>query len=359
MGVDLSIAGVIPPKMKLAAKIMAGILGVGIAYNMVTFDVAPNERAGVRRFGAVVSTEPVQPGRYFQVPFFTTVDELTVSLQTVHVKPFTVNTVDNQRVSLEINISYSVPDAAVFHLLYNVGRNISGDITANIEPIVRDRVSRVFANKNTNFISRDRDQIQDEVTAVVHDELSRMFRVQINSVQIASINFSDAFISSNENAVQEKNRAVAAENKVKTIGLEAQQRVAEAEGAAKTKIAQAEGANKSAILAAEAEAKRVELSSNADARARVIQARAEAEATLAQAEADKKARELRGSGEAAALTAIVGSMGGAERYIQMLNAQANNRWKGEVPTTVLNGGDKGVTMPMIVPMPSATAATRG
>lgn len=351
-------SGAMPRKLKTAAKIAAGVLGLGLAYNMVTFDVDPNERAGVRRFGAVVSAEPVQPGRYLRMPLFTTVDTLTVSLQTVHVKPFTVNTVDNQRVSLEINISYSVPDAAVFHLLYNVGKNISGDITSNIEPIVRDRVSRVFATKNTNYISRDRDQIQDEVTAVVHDELSRMFRVQINSVQIASITFSDAFITSNDNAVLEKNRAVAAENKVKTIELEARQRVAEAEGAAKTAIAAAEGANKSAILKAEAEARRVELSSNADAKARVIQAQAEADATIAQATADKKAREMRGTGEAAALTAIVGSMGGAERHIQMLNAQANNRWNGSVPTTVLNGGDKGVTMPMIVPMPSATA-TRG
>lgn len=331
-----------------------------IAYNVMVHKIEPSERGGLRVWSQVASEKPLQPGRYYTIPFYSEIDEITVSLQTVHVKPFTVGTVDNQRITLEINISYTIPDSAVFHLLYGVGRTGGGDISAQVEQIVRDRVSRVFSSKNTNYLAKDREEIQAEVTNVVHEELHRMFKIAVESLQIGAITYSDAFIASNDQAVLEKNRAVAAENKVKTIELEAKQRVAEAEGMAKQKVAEAQGANKSAILAAEAASKKVELESEAAAKARMLQAKAEADATVLQATADRQARELRGVGDALALAEQVKAMGGADKYVALIAARGLANWKGEVPGTVIGStaGGPNQMMPLILPQSALAGAAK-
>ena len=301
------------------------------------FIVEPSERAGVRVFGTVTTKEPLGPGLHFKWPIISDDDKIQVSLTTVHIKPFEVNTVDNQRVSLDINISYSIPDSAVFHLMYDVGRTGGGDISAAIDPIVRDRVSRVFASKNTNFISAEREIIQNEVTKVVHEAINELFKVDVRSLQIASITFSDAFKASNDQAVLAKNRAVQEENNKKVIEYQAQQRVIAAEGAAREAIATAEG-----------QARSVELRAQADAKALKLRSEAEAAATIIQAQAAKQSIELRGAGEASALNAVITASGGAPAYIAKLQAEAQLKWTGGVPTIVTS--DKaGSMMPLILP----------
>lgn len=351
----LSKVGVPPIKKRYLAGI-AGVLSTFIAYNVCVERIEPTERGGKRVWSQIASTVPLAPGRYIQIPFYSEIDTLQVSLQTVHVEPFVVQTVDNQRITLDINLSYTIPDSAVLHLLYEVGKSGNGDIRKNIDPIVRDRVSRVYASKNTNYLSKDRVEIQNEITHVVHDELNRLFGVNVESLQIASITYSDAFVASNDQAVLEKNKAVAAENRVRTIELEARQKVAEAEGKAREQVAQAEGANKATILSAEAAARKMQLDSEAAGKARLIQAKAEADATILQATADRQARELRGQGEGAALAAAVQALGSAETYVSMLEAQAHARWTGTVPSTVINSANGAGMMPLILPSPAAGQA---
>lgn len=303
------------------------------------YTVDPTERAGVRMFGTVQSVAPVGQGLHFKVPFITSVDKIQVSLTTVHVPEFFINTIDNQRISMEINVSYEIPDVAVFHLMYGVGRSGAGDIQESILPIIKDRVSRIIASKNTNNISADREKIQNEITQVVHDAVNDLFKIDVKSLQIASINYSQAFVDSNNNAVLAKNAAVAEENKVRTAEYQAQQKVATAKGEAQMQVAQAEGANKSTILNAEAMAKSVELA-----------AQASANATLVQAEADKKALEMRGIGTSLALKASVDAIGGPDKYVAMLQGQALMKWNGTVPSFVMS--DKaGAMMPLILNSP--------
>lgn len=346
-------------KKRYLAGVAAGFFGF-YAYNTTIHYIEPSERGGKRVWSQVASDKPLQPGRYFTIPFYSEIDEITVSLQTVHVAPFAVGTVDNQRITLGINISYTIPDSAVLHLLYGVGRTGGGDISAQVESIVRDRVGRVYSSKNANYLSKDREAIQNEITTVVQEELHRMFKIEVESLQIGSLTYSEAFQQSNDLAVLEKNKAVQAENKVMTIKLEAQQRVAEAEGQAKQAIAAAEGANKSAILAAQAASKKVELESEAAAKARMLQAKAEADATVLQATADRQARELRGVGEGLALAEQVKAMGGADKYVALISAKGLANWKGEVPATVIGGtAGKGETMmPLILPQSALGGAAK-
>jgi regulator of protease activity HflC (stomatin/prohibitin superfamily) len=310
--------------------LIAGLAVFGLlAANSAFFTVDPSEMAGVRTFGYTPTT-PVGPGPHVKLPFFSSVDRVQVSLTQVPLEPFEVGTVDNQVVTLgDVTINYVVPHDAVLHLLYNVGKAGDADITHSIIKVAEDQIGRVVSSKNTNVINATREAIQEEITRHVARALKDQYHIDVHSIQIPKIKFSDAFVTSNNNAVLEKNAAVAAENRVRTIELEARQKVAQANGARDVVIAGAEGENRSKILQAEAKAQSIRLEAEAAANAKRVEAEAEAAARRTLAAADKEAIAERGVGEAAARKAMVEALGGSDRFVQVLNAQALNRWKGD------------------------------
>ncbi len=280
--------------------VVAALLALG-AYNSF-FTVNPTERAGVRMFGTVVSEKPVGPGLHLKAPFVSSVDYAQVSLTNLHVPAFSVNTIDNQKIDLDINVTYSVPDSAVFHLLYEVGRSGSADITDNIIPVVQDRVGRVFAARNTNSLSENREAIQAEATRAAANALRELFRIELQSLQIARIGYSQAFIASNEKSVTAKNDAIAEENRVKVSEFQAKQRTTMAEGEANQARARAAG---------------------------------EADAIRARAQADRDAAVLQGQGQAARLRSEIEGVGGFNNYLAVLAAQARLRWDGKSPSMLI------------------------
>lgn len=271
------------------------------------FTVDPNERAMVRQFGKVTSEKPFEPGLHFRLPFITTVDRAQVSLTNLHIPVFSVNTIDNQKIDLDINVSYLVPESAVYHLLYEVGRSGNADIRENVVPVVQDRISRIFSIKNTNNISELREGIQAESTNAVRVALKDLFKIDLQSLQIAKIIYSPAFIASNERSVMAKNEAIAEENRVKVAEFQAKQKVTTAEGEAQQSRARASG---------------------------------EADALRFRAKAEKEAAELQGQGQAARLRTEIEGVGGFDNYVSVLNAQARLRWDGVAPRFMV-GGDKG------------------
>lgn len=327
------------PKYALRAGLA---LFVFAAVNSSYFVIDPTERAGVRMFGNVTTTQPVQPGLHFKIPFITNVDKITVSQQKVRVEPFTVNTVDNQPISMDINILYRMPDAAVFKNLYELGKTGADDLGPQMISVVRDRVSRIIASKNTITISANREAIQAEITHQVDEALTQLFGINMESLQIAEIKYSQAFMASNEIAVRSKNDAVAEENKKRVIEFQQQQQVLIAEGQAKVRTTEAEAASKSMFIAAEGAAK-----------SQLTQAKAAAESTVIAAEAQKKSMILTGEGEAARLSALVNAFGGSANYLDSLRINATAKWNGSVPSTVMTMGGTSVPFMFNMPVPGS------
>lgn len=313
------------------------------AVNSSYFVIDPTERAGVRVFGSVTTKQPLQPGFHFKVPFITSVDLLTVSQQKVHVEAFTVNTVDNQPISLDINILYRTPDTAVFKNLYEIGKSGADDIAPQMVSVVRDRVSRIIASKNTITISANREAIQAEITNQVHDALTQLFGIEMESLQIAEIKYSQAFMASNEIAVRSKNDAVAEENKKRVIEFQQQQQVLVAEGQAKVRVTEAEAAAKTVLISAEGQAK-----------ASLAQAVAHAQAVEIAATAQKKSMVLTGEGEAYRLKVVADAFGGAPNYLESLRINAAAKWNGTVPSTITTMGGASVPFMFNMPMPGGS-----
>ena len=298
---------------------MLGLIAAAgyVAYNSF-FIVHPAERAMVRVLGKVASEKPLGPGLHFRAPLISVVDRAQVSLTNLHIPVFSVNTIDNQKIDLDINVSYVIPESAVFHLLYEVGRSGSSDIRENVVPVVQDRISRIFSVKNTNNISEQREGIQAEVTLAVQKTLKDLFKIDLQSLQIAKIIYSQAFIQSNERSVLAKNEAIAEENRVKVAEFQAKQKVTLAEGEAQQARAKASG---------------------------------DADALRLRAKAEKEAAELQGLGAQARYRSEIEGAGGFANYVALINAQARLKWNGTAPRFMM-GGEKGGAN-FLLPLPES------
>lgn len=293
-----------------------GIAALVVLSNAI-YIVDPSELANIRRMGNVVYKEPVGAGPHFKIPFIDTVDIVQVSLTTLHIPSFDVNTVDNQKITLEINFNFTIPKKSVNHLLYEVGKAGSADITDSIIPVVKDRTARVFNKQNTTAISQNREAIQEQVTRAVFSSMADLFGLQPHSLQIAQIIYSPTFVQSNENAVKAKNEAVAEQNKQVVETAKAQQKVIAAKGQADSAIASATGAAKSAVI---------------------------------RAEADKTKQILDGEGQAARLKLEISAFNNSpDLYIRYLQARAQLQWNGQSPQVV---GGTGSNQAIVVPVAS-------
>lgn len=314
-------------KMRLAAnagKMLVGLVAVFVVSGSV-FTIDQTELGNVRRFGTVLypPNEPLKPGFHFKIPFIDIVDRVPITLTTLHIPAFDVLTIDNQRVSLDINFNYTIPASHVYHLMYEVGRSGNADIESQVIPVAKDRTARIFASQNMISINTNREAIQQQVEQSVTKAVEDLFGIQAHSLQISSIKPSEAFMRSVDDATIAKNAAIAAENQKRTKQFEADQVVITSKGRADSEI---EGA------------------------------RGDAEATRMRAEAKKTQLELEGKGEEARLEAEIKPFGSPENYIKYLEAKAKLRWNGQQPQ-IIAGGSAATNLIVPLPAPTINAAT--
>jgi modulator of FtsH protease HflC len=285
--------------------------------DLSTFRVRQNEVAYVTRFGQVVNPQagPLAPGLHFKLPFVDEADTVSTSTDTVSMPEMKVFTRDTQEVMLQLSLTYNVPPASAYHLLYEIGRSGNIDITHNLEAVSNDRVRSIVSRRDvTDLAGEGRERIMDEIKSVVAAELKRLFKVDVQDVQIPALDFSAQYKEAVNRATLARAQRVQAEQDRERTRVEAETRVINAKGEADSQYAKAEGA----------------------ARAQLAQAKAEAEAT-----------KLRGEADATAIKVKIEAAGGVDGYTRQLQAQAALNWKGEVPR--INAGGS-AQMPFVLPL---------
>ena len=293
-------------KMKLIPIVFVIYLLISNSY----YTIQPSELGNVRRLGVVQYERPLHQGLHFKFPFIDKVDKIQISLTTIHIPPFSVTTIDNQRVELDLNFNYTIPENKVYHLMYEIGRSGADtvediDIESQIIPVVKDRTARIFSSQNMSTLNANRNDIQKQIEESVSKSVESLFGIEPHSLQIAGIKPSDSFMASNEAAVRAKNEAVAAENTKRTRQFEADQNVIKAKGMADASIEEARG---------------------------------RAESVRLEAEANKMKLTLEGEGQEARLNAEIKPFGNSDSYIQYLKAKAQLNWDGKQPQVISGVG---------------------
>jgi len=310
----------LPSLPHFGAKPLILVIGLAVLVFIAVnsfFIIDQTELGNVRRFGTVVypRDKPLLPGIHFKLPFIDQADRARVTLQTLHVPPFDVLTIDNQRVTIEENVNFTILPAQAYHVLYEVGRSGNLDIENQIIPVVHDRTSRIFAGQNMVSVNANREAIQEQVSRSISQAGEELFGITTHSLQISDIRPSENFMKSIDQATMAKNAAIAAENQLRTKQFEAQQAAATAKGQADAAIEQARG---------------------------------QAESTRLNAEANKLKLVLEGEGLKANLESQIAAVGGSDKYIQYLQSKAALNWNGQTPQIMSGGAGTGPNI--IIPM---------
>ena len=301
-------------------------LFVFLLLNGSMFRVDQTELANVRRFGTVLHprADPLGPGLHFKLPFVDTADRMRVTLETLHVPPFDVLTVDNQKVTIEENFNYTISKDQFYHVMYEVGRPGNTGIDDQVIPVVKDRTARIFATQNMVTVNANREAIQEQIEKNVTIAVESLFGISAHSLQIAAITPSANFMKSIDEATMAKNAAIAAENELRTKQFQAQQVAATAKGHADAAIEAARG---------------------------------QAESTRLNAQANRDRLVLEGEGLQANLTAQIAPFGSPDKYVSYLQAKAGLQWNGQLPQ--VQTGGSGAATNFVIPLPGpASGAAR-
>jgi regulator of protease activity HflC (stomatin/prohibitin superfamily) len=250
--------------VKVAALAGVSLLALGAVWG-TAFTIDTTEVGYVRRFGGVEEANLIRgDGRiHFKLPFIDTLDTIRITIDTKAMKGIVVQTNDNQPIQVSTSITYRIPASAAYHLLYKVGKSGNFDVDSNVDPVIRDRIMKIFAQKNTVKISEERTAISAEIQAAVTKSLGELYKIEVLDFQISEIKYSEQFARSVDEAVKAKNDAITSENRVRAARFDGEKKVIEAQAQRDSEIARAEGEAKAIKLRTEAEAEGITAKSKA------------------------------------------------------------------------------------------------
>jgi len=326
-----------------------GLAAVGMTAGSY-YVVPQTDIAFVKRFGKVVDAQagPVTPGLHFKIPMIDEPDLIRITTDTFELPEKKAFTKDTQEITLRVGVTYRVPTAAAYHLLYEIGKAGNVDIHSNIILLSNEVVREVLSKHTiTEIAGEQRETVVTEIKGKLSDVLASILRIEVSAVQINSLDFSPQYKEAINQATLARTRTFAAQQDAERAMVEAQTRITQAKAEADAQAARADGQARAQFAQAQAEAN-----------GNLARARAEAEGNLLKAKADAEALRLRGEGDAAATRARIDAAGGADNYIRQIDAQSKMRWNGQVPQFMLGGaGANAPTMPIILPMQAPAAAT--
>lgn len=185
----------------------------------------------VKRFGRPV--REAYPGLHFITPF---VESLTtVAVQTRIVKPNEdASSLDLQIVHTEVTLAYHVdPEYATFVLV-----SLNNDAEQRvINPAIYEAIKATTAKYDVQELIAQRPKVRDDIEEFVKNRIAP-YHIVAETTSITDFRFSDQFEQAIEAKVTAQQHAEQASNDLQRIKIEADQKVATAEGEAKALAAQ-------------------------------------------------------------------------------------------------------------------------
>ena len=217
------------------------------------------------RWGDVTSKAPVDEGLHFYEPFGTELVTYTIQNQTVEFKT-PVFTKDVQSMDLVLMVTFNVVREKVIDLHIKTGKNY---VDVLIKPSVLGATKDALGKMEADQIIAHREEATQSIMDAIKGKLAP-HGINISLVNIANIDYSDAF----EKAVEQKQvamqEAIKEKNNTQRLREVAEQAVVKAEAEAKSKIVNSEAEAKAILVKAEAEAKSIEMRNKALAQSRAL-----------------------------------------------------------------------------------------
>lgn len=162
---------------------------------------------------------------------------------------------DLQIVQVAVAVNYHVDGASIPEVYQNVGLNYEDKV---ITPTVHESVKAVTADYTAEELITKREEVRAKIQDLLMQKLEQ-YHIVVEQVSITKFDFSKEFNEAIEQKVTAEQNALTEQNKLKIIQFQAQQQVAQANGARDAAIAQAEGQANATILTGQAEAEKIHL----------------------------------------------------------------------------------------------------
>lgn len=217
------------------------------------------------RWGEIISREPISEGLHFYEPWGTDLVTYNIKNQTFKVRT-PVFTKDVQSMDVALMVTYHLAREKILDLHRQTGRNYERIL---IEPSVLGAAKDALGKMEAGDIVANREKATASIFEAIKGKLSP-HGIIITLVNIANIDYSDAF----EKAVEEKQvalqKSIKEKNETMRLREVAEQQVVKAEADAKAKVLNSEAEAKAILVKAEAEAKSIEMRNKALAQSRAL-----------------------------------------------------------------------------------------
>lgn len=216
-----------PLNPKIVRMITIGIIAIFLLGWLSPFvSIGAGERGVVTWFGAV-EEKILGEGLHFRVPLVEKVIRIDVRTQKTEVSAPSFSK-DIQNVDTLIALNYHLEPTQVQKLWQELGIDYRDRI---IGPAIQESVKAATAKFTAAELISERPRVKEEITQVLESRLKPRYIV-VDDFSIVNFDFSDSY----EKAVEEKQvaqqQALKAENDLRRIQIESEQRVAQAKGEA-------------------------------------------------------------------------------------------------------------------------------
>jgi len=196
--------------------------------------IGAGERGILLQFGAV-KDKIFDEGLYFKIPFVQKVVKIDVKIQKDEV-PASASSKDLQIVTSKIALNYHLDPNGVNKIWQEVGTDYNIRIIA---PSIQEAVKSVTAKFTAEELITKREEVKDQIKLNLSERLSSRFII-VDEFNIIDFSFSAAFNEAIEAKVTAEQLKLKADRDLERIKIEADQRVAEAEGKAKAILTEAQ-----------------------------------------------------------------------------------------------------------------------
>jgi regulator of protease activity HflC (stomatin/prohibitin superfamily) len=203
------------------------LVGLVVVYALFAswYTVDQGERAVVLRLGAIVGE--AGPGLHFKIPWINSVHKITVQNQNRRYTTLEAYSRDQQSANLTVSVTFMASDPSAIYEQYG---DLDGAIIRLIDPRVMAGVKTIFGQYDAVRAIQERAALNSDFSAAVTSAISGP--IQIVSVQIENIDFSDAYEQSVEQRMLAQVEIQRREQNLRTTEVEAQIARTRAEGEA-------------------------------------------------------------------------------------------------------------------------------
>lgn len=200
--------------------------------------VGAGQRGVVLEFGKV-TPRILGEGIYVVTPLVNTVEIMDVQVH-AHKVPATGASKDLQNVTTEITVNYALLPNGVANIYRDLRRDYVERVLA---PSVQESVKASTAQFTAEELITRRQDVKDMVQTTLAERLSH-HQIRVDAVSVTNFEFSAEFNNAIEQKVTAAQRALTAQNDLKRVEFEADQRIESAKAEAEAIRIQAESISK-------------------------------------------------------------------------------------------------------------------